>query len=178
MFNLLPEIFKEEIKSEYKLRRWIVALSLVLFLLVSFLVMAFSMWIISMDKEEDVTQQIEKQKETLTSQNANDILNVINSTNKKLSIFDKVMKYPEILPIYNTIISNKTPEISLRGFSYLIGQTETNVVVTGISGTREALVAFVKNLNDSGSFTSVDLPVSNLAKQKNLEFNISIKIKN
>lgn len=178
MFNLLPNLFKDEIKSEYKLRKWIVILFFVLFIQLSFLAVAFSMLVVSSDRESEVMSQIKKENETLSSQNANDIQKIITSTNKKLLIFDMIMKYPEILPIYNGIIAQKTSDISIRGFNYAVGTTDTSIIVSGVSNTRESLVSFVKNLEETKMFTKVDLPVSNLAKQKNIEFNINIKIKN
>lgn len=178
MFNLLPNIFKDEIKSEYKLRKWVVILCFVLFLQLSFLAIALSVWTIFLDKEKEVVNQISIESQVLVSQNSNEIIDVINSTNKKVKIFNDSMYYMEILPVYNSIIAQKNSGISLREFNYLNGANETSIMLRGVSSTRESLVSFVKNLEDSKKFGKVDLPVSNLAKQKNIDFSLEIKIKN
>jgi hypothetical protein len=41
---------------------------------------------------------------------------------------------------------------------------------------RESIVAFTDNLKKIDSFSKVDLPISNLAKDKNIDFSISINI--
>jgi Tfp pilus assembly protein PilN len=52
------------------------------------------------------------------------------------------------------------------------------IAVSGIAQNRDSLASFVSALRDSGSFSSVDLPVSDLAKGDNLPFSIQIFIKN
>lgn len=178
MFNLLPNLFKDEIKAEYNLRKWIVLLSLVLFLQISFLALTISIWTIFLDKETEASNQVKKENEVMLSQSTNDILKVINATNQKITIIDKTMFSPEILPIYDTIISQKTTGISLREFNYNSSATESTLSLKGLADTRETLVSFVKKLQDLKVFSNVDLPVSNLAKQKDIEFNIDIKINN
>jgi hypothetical protein len=49
------------------------------------------------------------------------------------------------------------------------------MAVSGKAVSRDALLSFSKALKSNHRFESVDLPVSNLAKSKDIEFSISIK---
>lgn len=48
------------------------------------------------------------------------------------------------------------------------------ITLTGIAASREAVVAFVKALQAEPSFTSINVPVSNFAKDRNIEFSLTL----
>jgi len=175
MFNLLPDILKEELKAEYKRRRLIVALILFLFLELSFLVFIFPTWLISRSKEREISSDIELVNGTLTSKDASPITSVITGMNMKLNFIDSTMQYPGVLPFIDVILSNKILSIRINEIFYTLDdQSAATITLAGVSSTREALVSFVKKLEDSGSFQAVNLPVSNFRKDKNIDFSISM----
>ncbi len=177
MFNVLPENLKQKVKAEYKIRRMTVILISVLFLQMSFLVFLLPSWIISVYKEKDAISQVEDVKQSSLSKGASPIASVITDTNKKLFFINSLLTYQQVSPIIDSVLSNKTPSISLNEFSYTSGNASTSTLVLGgVSATREALVAFVKSLEKSGAFKTVDLPVSNLAKDKNIDFSINLSV--
>ena len=52
------------------------------------------------------------------------------------------------------------------------------MTVSGMAGTREDLVAFVKKMEDSKYFSDVVSPISNLTKDKNINFVITLNATN
>ena len=177
MFNLLQDNLKEKIKADYKFRRLSVFLSFIIFLQVSFLIFLLPSWIISLFREREAISQIEKMNQSLLSQNKDSVASIITGTNAKLNIINNILNYPEVIPIVNVILSNKTSSIYLNGLTYTSTNASTSVLtIQGISLTRESLVSFVKNLEKSGAFKVVDLPVSNLAKDKNISFSINLSV--
>ena len=177
MFNLLPKNLKEKIKTEYKLRKITVILIFIICLQLSFLIFLTPSWLISFYKEKEVTSQSEEIKKHLSDSSLSEVIVTIRGINTKLNIINSVLKYPKIVPFINTILSKKTSSIKIDELAYILGQENTaEIIIGGTSLTREALVSFVKALEDSKSFNKVNLPISNLAKDKNISFSISLQI--
>ena len=177
MFNLLPKNLKEKIKTEYKLRKITVILIFIICLQLSFLIFLTPSWLISFYKEKEVTSQSEEIKKHLSDSSLSKVIVTIRGINTKLNIINSVLKYPKIVPFINTILSKKTSSIKIDELAYVLGQENTaEIIIGGTSLTREALVSFVKALEDSKSFNKVNLPISNLAKDKNISFSISLQI--
>jgi hypothetical protein len=57
-------------------------------------------------------------------------------------------------------------------------KTGTVVLVGGTASERDSLVSFLKALEESKSFSAVDVPISSLTKDKNLPFSMTIFIEN
>ncbi len=177
MFNLLPEALKREIKSEYR-KRWLVAvLTLLLFIQVSFLVFLLPSWTLSFSKEKEAVLLLEELGEGNTSQGAGSTASIITETNLKLRIIDTVMKSPEAFPLIDAVISNRNTSIKLSDISYTsMGTSTATVTLSGVGATRDALVSFSKKLEETKLFKSVNLPVGNLAKDKDINFSINITV--
>lgn len=177
MFNLLPDILKEEFRAEYKKRWLIVVLIFVVFLQVSFLVLIFPTWALSLSKERNLSSEVYDISQSSSSKDVTHIASIIADTNTKLNIINTSMEYPQALPLINIIISNKIPAIHINEMFYrFIDKSDTTIAIGGVSDTREALVAFVKKLESSGTFDAVDLPVSHFAKDKNIGFSLTLKV--
>ena len=179
MFNVLPNIFKKEIKSEYYFRRLIVIFIFIIFIQITFLVFIFPSWLFSFYQHEEVSAQMESQKSTVVSQNANNILQTIKTTNQNLDIINRSFSYSKFLPLIKNIISYKTSAITLTEFTYNNSAATTTIPmsVSGVASTREDLVSFVKKIQDSGTFSDVVSPISNLTKDKNIIFVINLNAK-
>ncbi len=87
------------------------------------------------------------------------------------------MEYSKVLPLVNVIIKNKIPTIHINEILYkFTDKSNSAITLSGVSLTRDALVAFVKKLQSSGSFKSVNLPVSNFTKDKDINFSLSMAV--
>jgi hypothetical protein len=177
MFNLLPDSLKKEIKAEYKLRVIIVILVFVLFIQLSFLVFIFPSWLISLYKEKETVAQAEEMSKSERVSNINSLTSIVTDTNTKLNMLNNTLEYPEFLPLANSILAQKTSSIKLDQFYYTSQSPVTGTIsLNGVSATRDSLVAFVKSLQETKLFKSVDLPVSNLTKDKNIKFSLTLTI--
>lgn len=177
MFNLLPDNLKEEIKKEYKLRFLAVILLFVLFVQISFLVFSFPLWLVSSYKEKEVVLRTEKMNESPLNLKIKPVLSNVKSINTKLNILGSLLEYPKVIPIVDVILSKKTKAIRINQLSYTsTAKTKGSVILGGISSTREDLVSFVKSLQGSGSFANVDLPISNFAREKDINFTINLTV--
>ena len=198
MFNVLPDIFKKEIKSEYYLRRLIVVFIFVVFVQIVSLIFVFPSWLVSFYRQNEVSAEMNSEQSAAVSKNVNDILQTIDKTNQNLGIISGAFSYSAVLPLVENIISYKTSAITLTDFTYdnsAVGQIGNGTMsqttagqapatsasgrtvpmsVSGIAKTREDLVGFVKKLEDSSVFSDVVSPISNLTKDKNINFVINL----
>ena len=175
MFNLLPDSLKEKIKTEYRLRLITSILLFVIFLQTLFIILLFPTWLFSFYKEGEVTLLVLRTTEFAVSSSSASVRSVVNGTNTKLNIINNSLEYVKFTPLLNAIISKKINGIHINRASYISqSSSQSTVLISGLSQSREALVSFVKSLKDSGLFQSVDMPIGNLAKNHNLEFSISL----
>jgi hypothetical protein len=95
------------------------------------------------------------------------------STTEELNL---VASSPSLIePFIAEAVSAKVPGVSISDFSFSL--SPATLQITGISSDRTALVDFVSALEAEPNFSSVDLPVDNLAKDSDIPFTISITLK-
>ncbi len=176
MFNELPDIFKKEIKSEYNLRRIVVILVCFIFLQISFLIFILPSWLVSFYKQQEAISVSSSSKISSVFKNADNISTIINRTNQNLAIISDSFHSSLALSSIEEIISQKTSTITLSNFTYDNSSIATSVPmsISGVARTREDLVNFVKRLSDSGYFSNIVSPISDLTKDKNIDFMISL----
>ncbi len=177
MFNVLPDILKEEIAHEYKFRRLLVVAFLVLFVEIFSLTLFFPSWIVSKYREQDAVQVMNEINESPTAKSTHSVSNVISSTNAKLRILNTQLEYPKIIPLLEALSANKIPAIHIQHalFDYS-NASALQVTLEGVADTRESLVIFLKNLHTTPTFKVISSPISNLTKDKNIEFSIYITL--
>lgn len=177
MFNLLPDNLRNEIKRDYRYRLAIVVLVFVILTQVSFLIFLFPSWLISFYKEKDYMVKNDEISKNISAIPVASTTAVIKSLNEKLLNINNALEYPEILPIIDQIILARTSSIRIADISYTVNDSKTGVInISGMGDKRESIVGFTENLKKIESFKKVDLPISNLAKDKNIDFTISINI--
>jgi hypothetical protein len=177
MFNVLPDILKKQIKTEYKLHRWLVIAFAVFFLQISAVILFLPSWVNSFSRERELTAQVNSISSSSSYQNADAASAIIQTNNVKLGIINSSFMYPKIIPLIKSILSDKTSGIRLNELFYASSNATSGIIsFGGVSDTRESLIAFVDSLEQSKVFKKVDLPISNLAKNKDIEFSISLII--
>lgn len=177
MFNLLPQDLRSKIIVEYRYRLVIVIILFVILSQVSFLVFLFPTWLTSFYKERDFSIKSDEASRTLLTLDISSTTSYIKSLNSTLEVINKTLEYPRFIPIVDDIIENKTSGIKLDGIYYSVDSNNTGTITLGgIADKRETLVSFAESLRGINYFKKVDLPISNLAKDKNIDFNIKISI--
>ena len=177
MFNLLPENLRKEIVKEYRFRLSIIIILFVIIIQLSFLVFLFPSWLTSFYKEKDFSARGDEADRSLLSLDISSTTAYIKSLNSTLSVIDNSLDYPEFVPIINEVLSKKTTGIRLSSINYSAdSKTAGTLNITGMSDKRDTLVSFVDKLKDVSYLKKVDLPISNLAKDKNIDFSININV--
>lgn len=176
MVNVLPENLKKEIKSEYRLRFLIICIFTVICLEIIFFLSLIPSLINSSFKEKELIGQINNVND-LSYNDSDTISSVIENTNIRLKIINSTVSYPEFIPILKNIITSKISGVKINEIFYTADNaTSSTVSISGIANSRESLISFENILIKNGMFKSVDFPISNLAKDKNINFSMSMKV--
>ncbi len=177
MFNLLPIDFKEAIKKEYRMRKLIVILFFLIALEATFIIFVLPTWLSSFYRERVITSQYEEMKGTLSNASTTSVNLDIKNINSKLGVISSSMEYPKLLPFIDVILKQKNSSITIDQFVYsFIDKTSADLTIRGVSSQRETLVSFVKRLEETGVFKKVNLPIGNLAKDRDISFTLNLTI--
>lgn len=178
MFNLLSQNLKNEIKKEYKIRKLIMVLTFALAIQVSFMVFILPTWLSSFYKEKVMLSDSNKLNQNLSESSVESVSAEILKINQQLNIINNSLNYRGIVVFIDEVLQQKNNTIFIEQFSMSSGNNaEPILFIGGVATTRENLVSFVSRLEQSDLFSEVNLPISNLAKDRNIDFSIEIKIK-
>lgn len=182
MLNLLPEQQKKSVLLQYRLRLGVVisiGLSIVLAVAIAFLVPTFVYSrIISIELENQRAQLEEEAKESGRFQLAEDLKKWRSLTGLLNTEVGEVLGVAESAHL---ITEAETSAIEIDGFEFMrvdVGGVErVQLRITGISRDRQSLFDFQKKLNENEMFETVELPVSNFAANINIDFTMTITLK-
>jgi Tfp pilus assembly protein PilN len=179
--NLLPITEKESLKKGFKLRSVILASLILVCVFVLGIAMLLPSYFLAMGNlskdSSGYTSGMENStstKELLVLPQEIDMkVKQLQASNSNVFVSDCFAKIIKPLPL-----GVRLDSISFsRGQSYK-EKTGVIVLVSGVATDRDSLVSYVTLLKENSSFSNVDMPVSSLAKNKNLPFSINIFIEN
>ncbi|OHA26429.1 MAG: hypothetical protein A3D52_02140 [Candidatus Taylorbacteria bacterium RIFCSPHIGHO2_02_FULL_44_36] len=85
---------------------------------------------------------------------------------------------PSLTAAVKEILVRRPAGVKITGLTYhpqadAAGRSVA-MALTGVAASREAIVAFVKELQTEPSFSSINVPVSSFAKGRNIEFSLTL----
>lgn len=179
MINFLPEKIKKEVKKEYFIRSLTVFLSS--FFVVSIFIIVFLMpsFILAITRKESITQQLNMIKGSAISQNT-ETLNRVKIVNEVVKVLSLNTDSPKLVSdLIKSVIQIKNSNIKISAISTEGDSNKfTKIVLRGFSNTREGLTKYTKDLKTLDIFSEVNLPVSSLVKSSDIDFVISLTLKN
>jgi hypothetical protein len=101
---------------------------------------------------------------------------IIRETNEKIKALKTTEDF-QVSELLTLISSEKNRSVQITGFTLRRGTDDISIFVNGTALSRAGLIAFNEALKSIGKFSEVELPISNLAKNENINFNIKINIK-
>jgi hypothetical protein len=177
MANLLPKKEQNALKREYSLRRFDVILFLVCVVLAVSLILLFPSYILSKVRATNVSAELEIVKKATNAANPTDDLTLrLREAKEKavtLQVFEKNLSVYDLIHTFET----KSPSIKLKDISYTRGIDDVLITIQGRAGDRESLTTFQKQIKAYPNFSRVDLPISNFAKDKDIDFTMKITVK-
>lgn len=93
-----------------------------------------------------------------------DLLNVLTQNEQK----------EHLTTLIDELLNSRPEGISLLGYGYERGSN--SLVIEGFSETRDIVAPFARKLEDNPFFNKVPVPISDLAKNKNLDFRMQASL--
>ncbi len=182
-YTLLPEKEIKLLKREYKTRFLVFLLFFVsgaVLLGIGSLVPAY---IYSFSQAKDALSRAKFLQESRQQRGVDEVLKELKQTDldvKKLQEHQDKVVFSNII---TQLISSKTSGIRISSFTFsnvvVDANSKKNIFATILQGkanTRENLVEFKKKLESDPSVLGVELPVSDLAKSKDIAFSLKISM--
>lgn len=177
MANLIPQKEKRSIYSSY--RNKIISFGLV-GLIVSILfgaILLLPSYFLTISKLKEARASLEVLKKSVDYQKSRNTEEEIINTNRYVEILsgrDFNISADEPL---KKIISLAPSGLDITSVNYRsIDSSKAEILVSGQSSTREKIISYADLLRGSGLFSKVDLPIGNLAKDKDITFNLSLSV--
>lgn len=171
---LTLNLISQEIKKEIKLKRVYGLIkktnySFVIAAIIFAAVLLFAKFILQNNFNEIVAQT------TLVTKNSQAYNNKVRGINSQLALAAQIQNDFTAWSVLLEELAAKTPaEVN---FSYVkIDKMAETIKIRGRVRSRDALLVFKNNLENSAAFTDIDFPVKNILKQKDIDFEISAKL--
>jgi len=178
MSNLLPESNKKKIKIEYTLRVVGVALIFLAITLFFISVSLIPSYFLSENKTEIVEERIESLKSYIKKRQESGANRILFDTNEKLFVLDKSEDL-KISKLIKSIVDEKNSSILITAIILRdVGEENKSIFINGDAASRDDLLSFRESIESTDLFSEVNLPISNLAKNKDINFNLEIKLRN
>jgi len=177
MSNLLSPKDKKKVKREYLLRLVVlVLLALGLTFLIIFIA-SIPSYFLSEHKVSVASDRIDFLESLIKESQASDSTDELTFTNEKIKSLRDSREF-DLSGAIQFVLTKKTSSIKITALSIkTMSDVERELIVKGIAQNRESLISFSDGLKSINRFVDVDLPISNLAKNIDIEFSLKIKLK-
>lgn len=176
MVNLLPQTAKRQLVIEYYVRVvsvWLFLLTGAMIVLGMLLVPISVLVSLQLDAYNETFVRVSADNESFgDSEDAVITANVLAGELNKISTYERVWSD---VALVQALAENTISIASIEIERTDVGTIET-ITVTGEATTRAALAAFRDRIEASPRFVSAALPISNLAKDKEVPFSIDITV--
>lgn len=183
--NLLPEENKILFKKYYLRRLFAVFAVLIFSIIVAGTIVLIPMYSLILSYKSDLNGEpaAHSKKDAETSESppagqASAAALEIKKLNNRLSFVEKMSEAKGLNPIFKNILNKKNPGVKITYFSYEKGEEDGKISLTGKAETRDDLVIFESRLKKELGDNKVVSPVSNLIKEKDLNFSLSLYVQN
>jgi len=177
MINLIPPSAQKEVKKEYALRVATVLLSLIASACMIVVILCVPVYVLIRSQlDAFLSEYTQAHSESETYKDAEAAIVEANNTAQLLSLGHKDITLGEIVGELKELSGT---DIAIT--ETLLSRTADGLAPMSIKGTassRLALTAFQTKLEDHPQFKNVVLPLSNLARDKDIVFNITVELEN
>lgn len=172
MFKLVTEQEKQKIWREYVRRRSVVIIISLISILVIGIIGLLPSYILSSIRYSETLELSEIIEGAGVKEEESSFQAWFVETNRRLTALSPGSNVDRPSDFIKKVLDQKTNNISILNFSWKKVDGKVTSSISGIASDRQSLVTFRDNLISSGDFSGVDLPVSDLAKDKDIDFQI------
>ncbi len=175
MYKLLTPEEIAKVRREYSLRRLSVFLALLSTLLIFMIVVLAPALIFTIKKKEAALFTLSSVEKPLRSTNKEGLETWVDRTKIELGAL-AADNWPDTPYVYFLrVIAKKSESIVISSFSFSrAGNGNKSVRIVGTATTRKELLAFQSALSETGEWAQVDLPLSTIAREADIPFEINL----
>lgn len=178
MFKLVTETERKSIRREYRLRRFGVVLAALTVLSVVGVVGLSPSYILSNLRHTEALEQMRVLKNLEAGDEEAAFRGRLSEANKRLRLLSSRMETAKPSTFVEKVIGEKEESISLTTFSFRAdSESKVELMIGGLASNRQALVAFRDRLGELEAFGEITLPISDLAKDRDINFQIKLSPK-
>ena len=174
MFKLLTEEGMAIVLREYKRRRIAAILGALILVLVVAIVSLLPSYVLSTVRRVEVAERVKIASGMRVRGDEAELEEWLSRTNSILGVISAEPSIGQPSKLIEDIAGERVPGIFMTSFSWKKNKDVYVLSAQGIANNRQELIAFRDNLDGSGSFSLVDLPLSNLTVDKNINFQITL----
>lgn len=176
MLNLLSPEKKQALKREFLWRRLLSFTWMLFFVLIIFAGLLVSTWLYALIQYRADEQSIHQAQTSPQGQKIKDLEDKIKETNLKLKYLEELnLNQTQSFQIIEEIVRLTPDTIHFKSIS--LDFVNTKGSIAGLANKRSDLLSFKDQLEKSNSFYQIELPLSYLLKEQNLDFNLSFLLK-
>ncbi len=177
MINLIPESAKRRIRREYLARVfsvWAFLLSLAFCASTALLVPSYVLYARQIHAVTTISESLKKKSESFKS---------INTTLKEANVFASQLSATSTNAVHAAEVlshleASRPLNVSLAGLSVVVDEKKgPTIVARGTAKTREDLRTFIEALKRDAFFDNAQVPVSDLAKDAELDFTVTLTLR-
>jgi hypothetical protein len=176
MYKLLTEEKKAMLARVYAHRRTAVILIALDVVMVIGMVGLLPSYVLSDARRQEVAERTKIMEGLSSSEDEQELQAWLDSLNAKLKALSPTEDTDRPSELIEKILGERSDGIRLTSFVWSKEGGEALVSVSGIGRDRQSLIAFESRLNASGHFGRVTLPISNLAKDKDINFQVKLSL--
>lgn len=174
MINLLPIEQKEALHREYILRLVLIVVSGLIATVFMGAVLLLPSFFLSKTKERVISEQANFLEQKADKETADALRSILTDTKQQLvALSEAGAKSPPSI-VVGTALSYKPSGVLVK--QVLLDKTNAGLLlsISGTADNREQLTRFSDGLKEDPLFTSVEFPVSNLARGRDIDFTIKV----
>ena len=173
MLNLIPQKHNDLVRGEYVKRFFTMFLFLFGFILLSLCVFIFPSYTSIKSNQNILENNLTSLRNSSISQDKDKVLAVVDDLKRKTSLISMV-EGEKPSDYFDKVLSMKTNGISFTNISYNKRPDKVKEIsVQGVADSRLDLISFSKKTKQTSWVVGTDIPVSNLASDKNIPFSIT-----
>jgi len=178
-YTFLPYAEQQKMKREYRVRVWIVSLFLLSVAGIIGVGSLFPAYMYSSFEERSHLNQVAAFKKTADASSITSIQKELSASSGLISSLSDSTQpdvFSSALSAIATISDEAHGAIKINSFDIDRSSSSTmTVTISGIAANRESLLAFKSRLEGLSGKTTVNLPFSDLAQDKDAAFSIAIQ---
>ena len=179
--NLLPQAHQENMKRE-RARRFIVVCGAAVFLFFAVnMILISPLWILFAFQEKELNRELDSVKKSPAFASVSDIEESIRNLNQAINLFNAGERGRfEITPALESVMASRPAGVNIESIYFFKGGDNPPkpdlISVFGRAGSRGALLEFADANTTNPFFSKVHSPITNLLKEFDFDYSLSLEL--